>query len=296
MKAIPIVRSENTLGEAPLWHSIHQILYWVDIESRVVHGFEPHTQQHREWPVPQMVGTVACASNGNLILGLQSEIAELNPVTAELKTLASLEADLPENRCNDGKCDPAGRLWVGTLHIKTTPGKGSLYCIDSKLQVTRVLHGLTIANGMAWSPDGNSMYFIDSADRKVRCYDFDPRSTSLRNERIVLAVDNDKEVADGMCADKEGMLWIGFYGGHRVGRYDPCTGKHLADIKVPAPNVTSCCFGGQDLKTLYITTATQGLTTEQLAEFPLSGSLFSCETETTGMESDLFGSPRSSAL
>ena len=292
MNATPIVRTENILGEAPLWHSIHQILYWVDIEARILHGYEPHTQQHREWPVPQRVGTVAFASNGKLILGLQNEIAEFDPGTGDLKTLAPLEADLTENRCNDGKCDPAGRFWVGTLHVETRPRQGSLYCMDSRLQITKVLDGLTIANGMAWSPAGDTMYFIDSADRKVRCYDFDPRSTSLRKERIVLSFDDEKEAPDGMCADKEGMLWIGFYGGYRVGRYDPTNGKHLADIKIPAPNVTSCCFGGQDLKTLYITTARQGLTSGQLKESPLSGSLFSCNTQTTGMESDFFGSPR----
>ena len=289
MKAKPIVRCENLLGEAPLWHTIHQILYWVDIESRIVHGYEPHTGQHREWLVPQMVGTVACASNGNLFLGLQNEIAELDPATGHVHTLAALEADLPDNRCNDGKCDPAGRFWVGTINMESKPGAGSLYCVDTEYQITKVLGGLTVANGMAWSPRGDAMYFIDSHHRNVMRYDFDPATTELRNARVILKGENEDEVPDGVCVDEEGMLWIGFYGGYRVGRYDPATGKHLADVNVPAPNVTSCCFGGQDLKTLYIATARQGLPAEQLKEFPLSGSLFTYETDIAGIPTNIFG-------
>jgi len=292
MKAKPVVKSENLLGEAPLWHTIHQILYWVDIESRIVHGYEPHTGQHREWPVPQMVGTVACASNGNLILGLQNEIGDLDPGTGKVNTLAPLEAEMRDNRCNDGKCDPAGRFWVGTINMKSKRGAGSLYCIDAALHITKVLDGLTIANGMAWSPASDLMYFIDSHDRNVKCYDFDPATPTLRNERVIINIESNNEVPDGMCVDEEGMLWIGFYGGYRVGRYDPTSGKHLADVNVPAPNVTSCCFGGQDLKTLYITTARQGLPAKQLKEFPLSGSLFSCETDIAGIPGNIFGHPR----
>ena len=292
MNAEPVVKCQNVLGESPLWHAIHQILYWVDIESRVVHGYEPHTKQHREWPVPQMVGTAACAANGNLILGLQNEIAELDPGTGKVKTLVPLEADLPQNRCNDGKCDPAGRFWVGTMEMKSKPDAGSLYCIDDALQITRVVPGLTIPNGMGWSPRGDLMYFIDSGDHRVRCYDFDPTTTSLRKMRIILSFGKDEGVPDGMCVDGEDMLWVGFYGGHRVGAYEPATGKHLGDITISAPNVTSCCFGGQDMKTLYITTARQGLQAEQLEEFPLSGSLFSCETNIVGIESTLFSNPR----
>jgi sugar lactone lactonase YvrE len=191
-------------------------------------------------------------------------------------------------RCNDAKCDPAGRLWVGTMHLETKPGTGSLYCIDHQFKAHKVLSGLTIANGMGWSPDGSFMYFIDSAEHRVRRYNWDADEVSLTHEKIILKFDNNNESPDGMCVDKEGMLWIGFWGGGRVGRYNPETGEHLQDIAVPAPHVTSCCFGGTDLKTLYITTAREGLSAEQLKEFPLSGSLFSSGQDVPGSDASFF--------
>jgi sugar lactone lactonase YvrE len=289
MNAEVIVKAENTLGEGPLWHPIHRMLYWVDIEQQMVHGFDPQKKLHARWPVPKRVGTVAPARNGNLVVGLQGEIAELDLATGLVHTLAPLEADLPDNRCNDGKCDGAGRFWVGTMHLDCKPGTGSLYCIDNDLNISKVLGGLTIANGMGWSQDGSRMFFIDSADHAVKAFTFSEKHSSLADEETVLRFDNDDELPDGMCVDSAGHLWIGFWGGGRVGCYDPETGEHLVDVKVPAPHVTSCCFGGADLKTLYITTARQGLTSQQLAEFPLSGSVFSFPTNIPGKGPAFFG-------
>ena len=289
LQATPVLKIESTLGEGPLWDSVRQVLYWVDIEKKVVHVFDPHTNLHREWPVPKKVGTVALASKGYLLLALQGEIAELDPATGKIKFRLNLESELPENRCNDGKCDPEGRFWVGTMHVDCKPRTGSLYCIDHQWRAHKVLQGLTIANGMGWSPEGTYMYFIDSADHQVKRYKYDPQYVSLTEERIVLQFENQEELPDGMCVDNNGMLWIGFWGGGRVGRYDPATGKHLADVRVAAPHVTSCCFGGKDLQTLYITTARDGLSQEQLLKFPLSGSLFSCDTSVKGSQAHIFG-------
>lgn len=285
MQARLLCETENILGEAPLWHPIHQMLYWVDIESRLVQAWEPHTGRRREWHVPRKVGTVMPMANGKLLLGLQGQIAALDPVTGAVGTLVEIESEIPENRCNDGKCDPAGRFWVGTMHVENQPGTGSLYCIDSELNVHKVLTGLTIANGMGWSPEGDHMYFIDSADRQVRRYRFSPGKVSLQEEIPLLQFE---DTPDGMCVDKEGKLWIGFYGASRVGRYDPVTGEHLAEVYVSAPQVTSCCFGGMEMNTLFITTARQGLTEQQLKDAPLSGSLFACEPGPKGMEPEFF--------
>lgn len=289
LQAKQAVATRNTLGEGPLWHPIHRMLYWVDIEENVLHGFEPHTNRHREWPVGKRAGTVVMSADGKLILGLQGEIAEFDPMTGDLRKLVALEADLPDNRCNDGQCDPEGRFWVGTMHVKAVPQAGSLYCIDSGMQPQKVLTGLTISNGMGWSPDKRYMYYIDSHDQYVRRYRFSPTQKSLEDEAIILRFDSAGGLPDGMCVDSEGMLWIAFYGGGRVGRYDPASGKQLADVIVPAPHVTSCCFGGGDLKTLYITTAREELSSEQLDEFPQSGSLFSCATDVAGIVANTFG-------
>lgn len=289
MDAKTVLKIENFLGEGPLWHSIHQMLYWVDIENMEVHGLEPHTNRHRTWHVSKRAGTVVPAANGNLVLGLQGAIAELDPATEKMKTLLELEPDIADNRCNDGKCDPAGRFWVGTMQLECKPGTGSLYCIDHQRKAHKILTGLTIANGMGWSPEGNHMYFIDSAEHQVRRYEFSSQRVGLTGEKVILKFDNKDELPDGMCVDAEGMLWIGFWGGSRVGRYDPNTGKHLMDIRVPAPHVTSCCFGGKDLRTLYITSAREGLAADQLQQFPLSGSLFSCEPGVQGADAAFFG-------
>jgi sugar lactone lactonase YvrE len=285
LQATMLLATNSTLGEGPLWHAEHKMLYWVDIEQKIVHAFEPHTGRHRTIEVPKRVGTVTGASNGKLIVGLQGEIAELDPNTGRLRTITLLEPDLIDNRCNDGKCDPAGRLWVGTMQLETRPKMGSLYCIGHDLIPHRVLSGLTISNGMGWSPDGQYMYFIDSADYKVRRYRYSNQAI-LKEERIVLAFE--KDLPDGMCVDSDGNLWIGFWGASRVGCYDPTTGEHLLDVHVPAPHVTSCCFGGDDLKTLYITTAREGLSEDQLKEFPLSGCLFTCKPGASGMHANNF--------
>ena len=288
IEATTVLEAGNTLGEGPLWHSIHQMLYWVDIEEKVIHGLEPHTGRHRHWPISKKVSTIAPASNGNFVLGLQGEIAEFDAASGKVSTLVQLEPDLPQNRCNDGKCDPAGRFWVGTMHTETKPGAGSLYCMDRGLRIHKVLTGLTIANGMGWSRDGQYMYFIDSAEYCVKQFNFHASQLKLTDGKIILDFKDKNEQPDGMCVDVRGMLWIGFWGGSRVGCYDPASGRHVADVRVPAPQVTSCTFGGKDLDTMYITTAREGLSAEQLKKYPLSGGLFSCMPDTNGTDAAIF--------
>lgn len=291
IKAEPIVKTDAMLGEGPTWHQVHQMLYWVDIEKKILHAFEPETSHRREWPVPKRLGTVSPASNGKLILGLQGQIAFFDVASGEIESLVAVEPDVQGNRCNDGKCDPIGRFWVGTMQLQCEPAAGSLYCLDTNLQLHKVLSGLTIANGMEWSPDGSYMYFIDSATYCVKRYRCDCEDVSLAEGEIILRFEADGGMPDGMCADSEGMLWIAFWGGGRVGRYNPVTGHHLADVVVPAPHVTSCCFGGRDLTTLYITTARDGLDQKQLAQYPLSGSLFACNADARGRQPGFFGMP-----
>jgi sugar lactone lactonase YvrE len=289
MNATPIVKLPTYLGEGPVWHSIQQMLYWVDIENGEVHLLEPHTGRHRMWNVHRRVGAVAPMANGNILLALQGQIAEMNPDTGAVRKILDLESDVPDNRCNDGKTDPAGRFWIGTMERACKPGMGSLYCIDRDYKVTKMLSGLTISNGMGWSPEEDVMYFIDSADHNVRRYRFNREAQSMGKEKVILTFDNPGESPDGMCVDSEGKLWIAFWGGFRVGRFDPETGKHLQDIRVPVPQPSSCCFGGKDLQTLYITSAREGMTQDQIDKYPLSGSLFSARPGVEGLESYYFG-------
>lgn len=288
LKASLFLKMDSTLGEGPVWHERDQRLYWVDIKKMEVHCFEQRTNNHLVWLVGKKVGAVVPATNGNLILALQGEIAELDMTSGMVSTLKELESHIPENRCNDGKCDAAGRLWIGTMNNSGKPGEGSLYCIDSKLTINRVLKELSISNGMGWSLKGDQMYFIDTADNNLKRFDFHPGEVTLLDEQVIMRFENPDESPDGMCVDSEGMLWIAFWGGKRVGRYDPVSGKQLAEVEVPAFNVTSCCFGGDDLATLYITTAREELSARQLEDYPLSGSLFSCRPGVKGLNTNFF--------
>jgi sugar lactone lactonase YvrE len=288
LKASLLLKTDSILGEGPAWHEGQQRLYWVDIKKMQVHCFEPRTNNHLVWSVGKKVGAVVPATNGNLILALQGEIAELDIISGTVTTLKELESHIPENRCNDGKCDAAGRFWIGTMNNSCKPCEGSLYCIDRALNVNSVLTELSVSNGMGWSLNGNQMYFIDTADHNVKRFDFHRDEVTLRNEQVILRFEDTDESPDGMCVDSEGMLWIAFWCGKRVGRYDPVSGKQLAEIEVPALNVTSCCFGGDDLATLYITTAREELSASQLEDYPLSGSLFSCKPGVKGLNPDFF--------
>lgn len=287
-KAELVLQMDSILGEGPVWHPIHQKLYWVDIEKKELHTLEPDTRQHTIWPAPKRVSAVVPAKNGNLILALQGEIVEMDLASGAFKTLVELESYLPDNRCNDGKCDAAGRFWVGTMNVDCNLHEGSLYCIDQTYHITKVLENLTIANGMGWSPDGDKMYFIDSHDHNVKSFQFKKDRCALVDGQIIFGFDNKNELPDGMCVDAEGMLWIAFWGGSRVGRYDPATGSQLAEILIPATQVTSCCFGGEDLKTLFITTARQGLSQAEIDQYPLSGSLFASRVQVRGSQTNFF--------
>lgn len=276
-----------TLGESPLWHPLQGKLYWVDIHQCRIYSCIPHSKKVSFTETDKPVSALVPVDGTTILIALKGEIARFNTGNGKIETLIEIEKDMSDNRCNDGKCDPQGRFWIGTMDNNALSQKGSLFHIDKDLFLTKTLDKLTIANGMDWSPAGDKMYFIDSFDRAVNVYDFEARSGKISNGQTIIETSSD-ELPDGMCVDSEGMLWIAFWGGKRVGRYDPQTGQHLTDVQVPALNVTSCCFGGKDLTTLYITSARSGLSFLELKDYPLSGSVFSCETGIKGRPANFF--------
>lgn len=282
------VWAECKLGEGPVWHPLQQKLYWVDILNCQIYSYDPATGQRHSFDTDKPVGALAPIDEDNMLIALQGEIAVLNTENGTIKELAKIEEDIPTNRCNDGKCDPQGRFWIGTMDFDEVPQKGALYCLAKDKGLTKVLDKLTISNGLDWCTRRNKMYFIDSFDRVVKAYDFDPHSGKIMNGKIIIKAKDDRESPDGMCIDREGMLWIAFWGGKRVGRYNPDTGEHLLDVEVPALHVSSCTFGGADLTTLYITTARKDVSTTQLEQYPLSGSVFSCHTNVKGVAAYFF--------
>lgn len=287
-KASLALQKNARLGEGIFWHAEHRKIYWVDIEEKQVHQYDPQTGDDKMWNVSQRVGCIVPAANDKIVCAMQGEIAELDLSTGITKKLLDIEKELPGNRCNDGNVDINGRLWIGTMSVKEEKEKGSLYCIGPDLIPTKMFGNLSISNGIGWSLNDDEMYLIDTPDKKLFGFRYDAAEGKITNERKIDFFPGTGGLPDGMCTDSEGMLWIAFWGGKRVGRFDPATGDQLAEVEVPAVNITSCCFGDEDLQTLYIITARQGMTEEELKEYPLSGSIFKCNPGVSGTKMNYF--------
>ena len=270
-----VVDRRSLVGEGAIWDARRQRLLWVDILGHLLFIYDPATGKNRGINLLQAVGTVVPRAKGGVVVALHNGFARLDPETERMTPIADPEADLPGNRFNDGKCDPAGRLWAGTMAFDGMRDReqGALYCLDADGAVTRKLGRISISNGIVWSADARTMYFIDTVKNDVRAFDYDLETGAIANERVMVRNDGDGHF-DGMTIDAEGMVWIALFGGGAVKRYDPQTGEHLATIELPVSCVTSCAFGGPDLDQLYVTSGSYRLTAAELAEQPLAGSLF----------------------
>lgn len=269
------VDARALVGEGPIWDVERQVLYWVDILSHKLYVYDPVKEENQAFDIGQAVGTVVPRVSGGLMLAMHHGFAAFELATQTLTPIHDPEAHLPANRFNDGKCDPAGRFWAGTMAFEPKEPVGSLYCMEVDLSVRKVLDKVTISNGITWSLDKSTMYYIDTPTLNVRAFDYDLDSGNISNERVVIEIPKGTGAPDGMDIDAEGMLWIALYGGSRVCRYNPQTGELLHTIPMPASRVTACAFGGRDLDTLFITTACQQMTEEDWQKEPNAGGLFS---------------------
>lgn len=262
------------LGEGPLWDEKEQVIRWVDIINGHVHRWDPDNGTHRRLDLGEMVGSVALRSNLGLIAGLKSGIAFVGESTGAVSMLHTPESHLPDNRFNDGKCDPSGRFWAGTMPLSADRPQGSLYLTSGDGSIRRMLTDVTISNGLAWNLRKDRMFYIDTPTCEVSVFDYDDDTGSIANRRTALAFSHEEGAPDGMTMDAEGMLWVAHWGGGRVTRWNPEKGRRIGEIRLPVSNVTSCTFGGPDFRDLYITTAREGLSTEELASQPQAGMLF----------------------
>lgn len=285
-----ISSTPNQLGEGPQWLPDSKQLLWVDIEGKAVHLYNHVTKQQRAIQVDQRIGAVIPAKDGNLICALEDGIYKLHMATEQLTRLTELEAELPDNRCNDGKCDASGRLWIGTMPMRGEPWKGSFYSYSDNGELKQHLTDIGCSNGLDWSLDGRTMYYIDTPTKRVDQLDFDIETGQISNRRPLIHIPEGKGSPDGMCVDSEGYLWIAHWGGSCLTCWDPATEQCVTEIAMPVSQVTSCCFGGDNLDILFVTSARVGLSEERLKQEPLAGSVFAIEMNKKGRKTHLFGS------
>ncbi|MBK1697375.1 SMP-30/gluconolactonase/LRE family protein [Rhodovibrio salinarum] len=272
----------NTLGEGPVWDVREQALYWVDIKAQLLQRLIPQTGAVQRWQLPEQIGCAALRETGGAILALQSGFALFDFTDATLNWIAHPEPDRPDNRMNDGKCDRQGRFWAGTMDDAERQSSGALYRIDPDLSVHSMETGIGIPNALAWSPDSCTMYFADTAARTIYAYDHAPATGAIVNRRVFTSPPDQAGNPDGATVDAEGCLWCAQWDGWRVLRYTPDgTVERALDLPVQRP--TSCAFGGPDLKTLFITTASVGLAPDALAEQPLAGNLLAVDLDVAGL-------------
>jgi sugar lactone lactonase YvrE len=280
------LRGKALLGESPVWSVKEQAMYWVDIHRPSVLRTDFSTGQTTEWPMPTNVGSIGLR-DGGLVAAMRTGFVLLDLNGKIVKTLAEPIAGTKDLRFNDGRVDRRGRFWAGTVQEKRVPGLAALYRLDADGHAREMQSGFTVANGSSWSPDGKIMYFADSWVRKIYAYDFDVDAGSIANRRVFAEFGENEGIPDGAAVDTDGCYWIAHFDGGRVTRYTP-RGKIDRVIEMPVIRPTSCCFGGPDLRTLYITSASFNLSEDQLRAFPLSGSIFVLDPGAQGLPEPLF--------
>lgn len=281
-----IIDAKAALGEGPIWDYDKKILYWIDIINKQLRIFDPKTHIERKIILNQQIGTVVVGTNERLVLALENGFYFLDLETEETSFIANPESNIPGNRFNDGKCDPAGRFWAGTLSKEK--GKANLYCLNTDLSITKKIDNVTTSNGIVWNMETKKMYYIDTPTNEVWGFDYDVESGEITNKEVVIKIPNGEGGPDGMTIDSDGMLWIAHWGGWKVSKWNPKIGRRLEEIKIPASQVTACAFGGDNFDELYITTARVGIKDEDLKEQPNAGGLFRVKTDVKGMISYKF--------
>ena len=272
------------LAEGPVWDARSGRLAWIDVLSKRILLTDIPTGQTELIEVPSHVGSVAPRAAGGFVAALQDGFWVVGD--GPTRRITSVAEAGPGLRFNDGKCDPAGRFWAGTMAYDETPGAGALYRLDTDGRASLVLDRVTISNGLAWSSDGRTMYYIDSPTRRIDAFSFAPASGEIGDRRTVISIEAEHGVPDGVTIDAEGGLWVALWGGGAVHRY--LDGRLDAVISFPVSQPTSCAFGGADLDELYVTSAREGLSLEQREAQPLAGAVFRVRPGVRGIPAAVF--------
>jgi sugar lactone lactonase YvrE len=261
-------------GESPVWDPRQAMLFWPDTEQPLLAALDPRSGSVKSWKTPRLVQAIGPRAGGGWVAVVRDGFALLDAAGGELRFLGNPVEGIANMTMNDGTVGPDGRYYAGSFdgQVLDAP-RGSIYRLDHDGSFAVIETGLVLPNGMAFSPDGKTLYVTEMFARRITAFDFDPRAGSLAGRRVVVTVPDDEGYPDGLIVDAEGFLWSGHWQGFRVTRYDP-DGKKQSSIPVPVPTATCMAFGGRDLDELFITTARKGLTPEQLAAYPTAGDLY----------------------
>ncbi|XP_033737415.1 regucalcin-like [Pecten maximus] len=282
--AIPTVN--NILGEGPHWDDQEQKLLFVDILANKVYKWDPVTNKLDSITLEDTIGAVVPCKKGGYLVGLGRTVAHLDWSSQKVTKLQEIPLNGTKNRFNDAKCDPVGRFWTGSMGHQISqnpnvfePEKGELYCYDTDGTLHKRVEKVGISNGLVWTQDNRTMYYIDTVPAQVYGFDYDVHNGTITNRRVVIDYENYDDAdsmghPDGMTSDVDGNLWIANWGFGKIICFDPNSGKKLRTVQIPAMRTTSCCFGGKNLDELYVTCAKQGATDEELAAYPMTGSIF----------------------
>ena len=284
-----VLRHKAIVGESPLWQQREKRLYWIDIQKKKLHRFDPVTGKNESFSLPEIITSFTFRKGGGLLLTLKKSFAFFDPDTGKLERLGSVDARLPNNRFNDGKSDSQGNFWAGTMNsVKWKSPSGHLFCLDASGKIQMKRSKVVCSNGCGWSPDGRTFYHTESFRYAIYAYDFDPRGGTLSRRRVFARVDpKSGGFPDGMTVDREGFIWSCIVGLGQIRRYDS-KGRVERVLTLPVPRATDCTFGGEKLATLYITTARETMKPRELQKFPLSGSLFAYTPDVKGMPAASF--------
>ena len=280
----------SLLGESPLWHPAEQVLYWCDIPGHKLNRFDPASGAHREWTFDTDVACCAPLQEGGLLLALRTGLVRFDPRTGESMPLVKAPYDASEERFNDGKADPQGRFWVGTIYEPRNPPRAALYRFAGG-RLDKMAGDISVSNGLAWSPDARTLYWADTQAHRVYALVFDPSDGSVSQRRVFAeftARQPEQPLAhyggrpDGAAVDAEGGYWVAMFEGARVLRF-AADGTLTREVTLPVRCPTMPCFGGHDLRTLYITTSRQRRPADELAREPLAGCVLQLRVDVPGL-------------
>ena len=270
------------LGESPVWSAREKVLYWVDIDAPSLNRFDPSTGENVAMPMPESIGSFALRKPAGFIVALRGGIWLARADGSLDRRILDAPYDPAHHRFNDGRCDPAGRFLVGSMNERRDAPSGTLVCIDRDGSMREVCRGFTISNGLAWSPDGHTMYHSDTPAHVLRAFDYDVATGHASNPRVFRQWQGETDRPDGGAIDSAGNYWSAFYRGGKVVQLSP-RGDTIAEFPIPAMCPTMCAFGGPDLRTLYVTSARGGRDAHELERLPFSGGIFAMRVDVPGL-------------